>query len=129
MSASLPADRRFSETHQWARLQDDGLIQVGISDHAQEALGDIVFVELPQQGQLLEAGVSFCTIESVKTASDVHAPVSGEIVSVNEALDDAPEALNDDPWGTWLVVVKVEHPEEAMAALMDASTYQSVLDD
>lgn len=129
MSASLPTDRRFSETHQWARLQDDGLILIGITEHAQDALGDIVFVDLPEKGQVLEATTSFCTIESVKTASDVHAPVSGEIMLVNEALDDEPEALNDLPWETWIVAVKTEHPEEALAALMDASTYQSVLDD
>lgn len=97
---------KFAETHEWADLEDDGLVWVGISNHAQEALGDVMFFQAPKIGQQVKQGEAIAAIESVKAASDIHAPVSGEIVSLNEEMDAAPELVNENPYGVWLFKIK-----------------------
>ncbi|MQT71916.1 glycine cleavage system protein GcvH, partial [Pseudomonas sp. FSL R10-0071] len=99
--SNIPADLRFAERHEWARLEADGSITVGISDHAQEALGDVVFVELPEVGTVFAAADTAGVVESVKAASDIYSPVSGEVIAVNDGLADAPEGLNDDSYANW----------------------------
>jgi glycine cleavage system H protein len=97
---------QFAQTHEWADLESDGLVWVGISNHAQEALGDVVFFQAPQLGQQVKQGEAIAAIESVKAASDIHAPVSGEIVALNEELDASPEVVNENPYGVWLFKIK-----------------------
>jgi glycine cleavage system H protein len=97
---------KFAETHEWADLEDDGLIWVGISNHAQEALGDVMFFQAPKLGQQVKQGEAIAVIESVKAASDIHAPVSGEIVALNEAVDANPELVNQNPYAIWLFKIK-----------------------
>ena len=97
---------KFAETHEWADLEDDGLVWVGISNHAQETLGDVMFFQAPQLGQLVKQGEAIAAIESVKAASDIHAPISGEIVALNEALDASPELVNEKPYTVWLFKIK-----------------------
>ena len=103
----IPGDLKFLKTHEWARVEDDGTVTVGISDHAQGQLGDLVYVELPTVGDEVEAGNASAVVESVKAASDVYAPVSGKIVKVNDALGDKPETINEDAYGEgWIFVVE-----------------------
>ena len=103
----IPGDLKFLKTHEWARVEDDGTVTVGISDHAQGQLGDLVYVELPSVGDSVAAGGSVAVVESVKAASDVYSPVSGKVVKVNEALSDKPETINEDAFGEgWLFVIK-----------------------
>ena len=97
---------KFAETHEWADLEDDGLVWVGISNHAQEALGDVMFFQAPKLGQQVKQGEAIAVIESVKAASDIHAPVSGEIIAVNEAVDASPELVNQNPYAIWLFKIK-----------------------
>ena len=97
---------KFAETHEWADLESDGLVWVGISNHAQEALGDVMFFQAPKLGQQVKQGEAIATIESVKAASDIHAPVSGEIVAINEAVDASPELVNENPYSIWLFKIK-----------------------
>ena len=97
---------KFAETHEWADQEDDGLIWVGISNHAQEALGDVMFFQAPKLGQQVKQGEAIAVIESVKAASDIHAPVSGEIVALNEEMDASPELVNEKPYGVWLFKIK-----------------------
>ncbi len=96
--SNTPIELKYASSHEWARLDDDGTITVGISDHAQEALGDVVFVECPEIGSVLSAGDEAGVVESVKAASDIYAPVSGEVIAVNEVLEEAPETVNSDPY-------------------------------
>jgi glycine cleavage system H protein len=125
--SELPGDRRYSSTHQWARAVAPGRVEVGITAFAQDALGDVVFADLPRPGTVLVAGEPFMVIESVKTASDVHAPVSGTVVEVNESLRDSPERLNSDPFGAWLVRVDAAPDALAAAGLLDAAAYSASL--
>ena len=121
--SNIPTELRYAESHEWAELLDDGTIRIGISDHAQEQLGDLVFIELPEQGATVTVGEACSVVESVKAASDVYAPISGEVITVNDALDDAPETVNNDAYGDgWLFTVK---PDDAaqMDDLMDAEAY------
>lgn len=105
--ANVPGDLKYRETHEWVRVED-GVATVGISEHAADELGDVVFVELPESGATFGAGDSFGTVESVKAVSDLYAPVGGEVVEVNEGLSDAPEKINDDPYGDgWIVRLRV----------------------
>ena len=97
---------KFAETHEWADQENDGLVWVGISNHAQEALGDVMFFQAPKLGQQVKQGEAIAVIESVKAASDIHAPVSGEIVALNEAVDASPEIVNENPYGIWLFKIK-----------------------
>ncbi len=107
--SDIPGDLKFLRSHEWVRLDDDGRATVGISDHAQDALGDLVYVELPKVGDRIEQGATVAVVESVKAASDLYSPLTGTIVAVNEALADAPETINSDPYGEgWIFVLKIE---------------------
>ena len=114
---------RYAKTHDWARVEGD-LVVCGISDYAQHALSDVVYVELPDEGATFSQGEVYTTVESVKAAEEVFAPVSGEIVEVNEALEDQPEQLNSDPYGAWIVKVRPADVSE-LDSLMDASAYEA----
>jgi glycine cleavage system H protein len=118
---NYPADLKYSKSHEWIRYED-GVAVIGISDFAQDALGDVVFVGLPQVGDETVAGESFGDVESVKAVSDLISPVSGVICAVNENLDDSPELLNEDPYGTWIIKVENITEEEA---LLDAAAYEA----
>ncbi len=126
--SEIPGDLKFLKSHEWARLEDDGTVTVGISDHAQAQLGDLVYVELPQVGDSAEAGTGCAVVESVKAASDVYSPVSGEIVAVNEALADKPETINEDAFGEgWLFVVKASDTSE-LDELLDPDAYAELIE-
>ncbi|CAM3330553.1 glycine cleavage system protein H [Pseudomonas floridensis] len=125
--SNIPAELRFAESHEWARLESDGTITVGISDHAQEALGDVVFVELPEVGKTFAAGEAAGVVESVKAASDIYSPVAGDVIAVNEALGDAPESLNSDPYSAWIFKLKPASAEGDLAKLLDADGYKSAI--
>jgi glycine cleavage system H protein len=128
MTETLPPDdRRYVPTHQWARQVAPGRVEVGITAFAQDALGDVVFADLPKVGAVLVAGEPFMVIESVKTASDVHAPVAGTVVEVNEALRDSPESLNADPYGAWLVRVETAPDALATTGLLDSVAYAAAM--
>ena len=128
MTETLPPDdRRYVPTHQWARQVAPGRVEVGITAFAQDALGDVVFADLPKMGAVLVAGEPFMVIESVKTASDVHAPVAGTVVEVNEALRDSPESLNTDPYGAWLVRVEAAPDALATTGLLDSAAYATAM--
>lgn len=121
--SQIPEDLKYARSHEWARLEADGTVTVGISDHAQEALGDVVFVELPEEGATLGAGDDAGVVESVKAASDIYAPVSGTVAAVNGALEDAPETVNGDPYGAgWFFSLQPADSGE-LAALLDAAAY------
>ncbi|KMN22464.1 glycine cleavage system protein GcvH [Pseudomonas helleri] len=124
--SNIPADLRFAESHEWARLEADGSITVGISDHAQEALGDVVFVELPEVGTVFKAADTAGVVESVKAASDIYSPVSGEVIAVNEGLADAPEGLNDDSYANWIFKLKPTNTAE-LEKLLDAAGYKAAI--
>lgn len=124
--SNIPADLRFAESHEWARLEADGSVTVGISDHAQEALGDVVFVELAEVGKVFAAGDAAGVVESVKAASDIYAPVSGEVIAVNEALADSPESLNSDPYASWIFKLKPSDKAE-LDKLLDAAGYKAAI--
>lgn len=112
-SNEIPGDLKFLKSHEWARVEDDGSVTVGISDHAQGLLGDLVYVELPAVGDSVDAGTACAVVESVKAASDVYSPVSGKVLKVNEALADKPETINEDAYGEgWIFVVKPSAPAE-----------------
>ncbi|MDO9238626.1 MAG: glycine cleavage system protein GcvH [Methylicorpusculum sp.] len=123
----LPDNLKYAKTHEWAKLEDDNLVRVGITDFAQSELGDLVFIELPKIGRQLKTGEQCSVVESVKTASDLYSPVSGEVVSVNENLNDSPEQVNDDAYTSWLFCIKADNPSE-LDALMDADDYQKMID-
>lgn len=121
--SSIPDNCKFASSHEWVRLEDDGTATVGISDHAQDALGDIVFVDLPELGATVHAKDEVAVVESVKAASDVYSPVSGEIIAINEALLDAPETVNSVPYdGGWFFKIQLEDPSE-LDELLDADAY------
>jgi len=122
--SQIPADLRYAASHEWARLEADGSVTVGISDHAQEALGDVVFIELPEVGKSLAAGDQAGVVESVKAASDIYAPVGGEVIAVNEALADAPEQVNGEPYGAWFFKLKPQDAAE-LDKLLDADGYRA----
>lgn len=122
---NIPADLKYAKSHEWARLEADGNITVGISDHAQEALGDIVFLELPEVGRTVKAGEEIAVVESVKAASDIYAPVSGEVVEINQPAADTPESVNADAYSAWLFKIKPSNASE-YAALLDAAAYTKV---
>lgn len=126
--SEIPGDLKFLKSHEWARAEDNGTVRVGISDHAQGQLGDVVYVELPQIGASVQAGNGVATVESVKAASDIYSPVTGEIVEVNESLADKPETINEDAYGEgWLFVVKPSNRAE-LDELLDADAYAEQLE-
>jgi glycine cleavage system H protein len=119
---------KFAETHEWASIEADGLVWVGISNHAQEALGDVMFFQAPKIGQLVKQGEAIAAIESVKAASDIHAPISGEIISLNEELDASPEIVNQKPYAVWLFKIKPISEEilnSELSALASLEQYNS----
>jgi glycine cleavage system H protein len=125
--SSIPANLKFLDSHEWARLESDGTVTIGISDHAQNALGDLVFVEVPEVGKALTKGGAAAVVESVKAASDVYSPLSGEVTAANEALGSAPELVNTDPYGEgWLFKLKPANTGE-LSQLLDAKAYEKVL--
>ncbi|KAB0486381.1 glycine cleavage system H protein [Pseudomonas reinekei] len=124
--SDIPADLRFAESHEWARLEADGTVTVGISDHAQEALGDVVFVELTEVGKTFAAGDQSGVVESVKAASDIYAPISGEVIAINEDLSASPELLNSDPYGAWIFKIKPSDKAE-LDKLLDAAAYKAAI--
>lgn len=119
----LPQELRYTESHEWARREGDGSVSVGITDHAQEQLGDIVFVEAPKVGRRVKAGEAVGVVESVKAASDIYAPVAGEIVGANDALSAAPESVNADAFAAWMFRVKPDDAAE-LDRLLDAAAYE-----
>ena len=125
---NVPNDRRYTDSHEWIRTDSDGTMTVGITDHAQAALGDLVYVELPKAGRTVAAGEACAVVESVKAASDVYAPLAGEIVGGNEALAGSPEAVNEDAYAAWLFRLR---PSDAAAvdAFLDAAAYSNLIAD
>ena len=124
---TVPADLRYTESHEWVRTEADGSLLVGITDFAQEALGDLVYIELPEAGKAYAARQVIAVVESVKAASDIYAPVAGTVVAVNDALKDAPEGLNQDAFGAWLFRLKPDSPAD-VGTLLDAAAYQKQID-
>jgi glycine cleavage system H protein len=123
---NVPDDLRYTSDHEWARF-DGGRITIGITDYAQDALGDVVFVQLPEPGTTVEAGVSFSEVESTKSVSDIYAPVSGTVVEVNSELTDAPQRLNEDPYGEgWICVIEVADAS-TLDGLLDATGYRKLI--
>ena len=122
---SVPGDLQYTKSHEWVRVED-GVATVGITDHAQDELGDVVFVELPEQGATLAAGDSFGAVESVKAVSDLYAPLGGEVVEVNSSLEDSPEKINEDPYGEgWILKLQVSDQAE----LLSAAEYEKLLEE
>ncbi len=121
--SEIPPDLKYASTHEWVRMEADGTATVGITDHAQEQLGDLVFVELPEVGARYAAGDACAVVESVKAASDIYAPISGTVVEVNEALEESPQLVNEDPYGDgWLFRLEPSDPSE-LDSLLDAAAY------
>ena len=119
---NAPADLQYTASHEWVRKEADGTLTIGITDHAQEALGDLVFIELPDKGRELQAGEACAVVESVKAASDIYAPVSGAVVDINPVVTDKPESINEDAYGNWLFRLQPATSGE-VDALMDADAY------
>jgi glycine cleavage system H protein len=125
----IPGDLKFMKSHEWARVEDNGSVTVGISDHAQGLLGDLVYVELPSVGDEVQAGNACAVVESVKAASDVYAPVSGKVTAVNSALADKPETINEDAYGEgWIFVVKPTNLPEESEELLDPDAYAELIE-
>ena len=124
---SNPANLKYTASHEWIKTEADGTVSVGITQHAQELLGDMVFVEAPAVGRKIKAKEEVAVVESVKAAADVYAPLSGEVVAINSELDSAPEQINSDPYGAWIFRMKPDNAADA-DALMDAAAYQAVVD-
>jgi glycine cleavage system H protein len=124
---SNPGNLKYTASHEWVKTEADGTITIGITQHAQELLGDMVFVEAPTAGRKLKAKEECAVVESVKAAADVYAPVSGEVIAANSELDRSPEKINSDPYGAWIFKLKPDNAAD-VAALLDASAYQAVVD-
>lgn len=123
-----PQNLKYHESHTWLKMEGDNIAVVGVTQHAQEQLGDVVYVQSPEAGAYIKQGVACGVIESVKTVADVHAPASGVVLEVNPALADAPEAVNTDPYGAWLFRMQLNDPAE-LAALLDAGAYDQLAGD
>lgn len=127
--SETPAELKYAETHEWARLEEDGTVTVGITAHAQDALGDVVFVELPQPGTVFAAGDEAGVVESVKAASDIYAPVGGEVVAANPQLEESPETINEEPYGAgWMFRLKPQDVAE-LEKLLSAQGYRQHCED
>ena len=124
----LPPDLRYTESHEWVRRESDGTVTIGITDHAQAALGDLVYLELPEVGRKVAAAEACAVVESVKAASDIYAPVAGEITEVNKPVAEAPEEVNKDPYGAWLFKLRPVEPS-AVSNLLDARAYEASIGD
>ena len=126
--SEIPGDLKYAKTHEWVRMNDDGTVTIGVTDNAQEQLGDMVYVEVPEAGRTLEREEACAVVESVKAASDVYSPVAGDVVEVNEALAESPESVNQQPYGDgWLLRLKPADSGE-LDALMDAGGYQAFIE-
>ena len=125
---TIPENLKYAKSHEWSKLEDDNIIRVGITDFAQEELGDLVYIELPEIGKQLQVGSQCAVVESVKTASDLYSPATGTVVSVNETVLEAPEQVNDNAYETWLFCIKAETLSE-LDLLMDAADYQKMIDE
>ncbi|MGA8031468.1 MAG: glycine cleavage system protein GcvH [Casimicrobiaceae bacterium] len=123
---NVPSDLKYVDSHEWIRAEPDGTVTIGITDHAQAALGDLVFVELPKPGRKLAAGEACAVVESVKAASDVYAPLSGEVVAANDAVSGTPEAVNEDAYAAWLFRLRPSEPGD-LASLLDAAAYSKLI--
>jgi glycine cleavage system H protein len=123
---NVPATLKYADSHEWMRAEADGTVTIGITDHAQAALGDLVYIELPAVGRVLEAGEACAVVESVKAASDVYAPIAGEVVAVNDAVASTPEALNQDAYAAWLFRLKPA-AADALAGMLDAAAYTKLI--
>lgn len=124
--SEIPTECRYASTHEWARLEDDGTVTVGITDHAQNALGDVVYVELPESDAQVNAAEEAGVVESVKAASDIYAPISGTVIAINSALEDAPETVNDDPFGDgWFFKIQPDDVAQ-LEELLDGDAYAEV---
>ena len=121
-----PDNLRYTDTHEWVRVEQDGTVTVGITDHAQDALGDVVFLQLPDVGRTVARTEAMAVIESVKSASDIHAPVAGTVTAVNQAVADAPEQVNQDPYASWMFVIKPDSASD-LDALLSADAYSATL--
>ncbi|MGM0481803.1 MAG: glycine cleavage system protein GcvH [Pseudomonadota bacterium] len=127
--SNIPADLKYASTHEWVRDEGDGTFTIGITEHAQDLLGDMVFVELPDVGDQADTGDDIAVAESVKAASDIYAPISGEVIAVNEDLEDSPETVNNDPFGDgWLFKIKADDSSE-LQNLLDAEAYEASIDE
>jgi glycine cleavage system H protein len=126
MSYEFDPKAKYYKEHQWVRVEDDGSCLIGISDYAQKALKDVVMVELPEVGDTVTHGEVFASVESVKAVSDVHSPISGEIIEVNEEVEDTPEMVNEDPYGAWLIRVTPSNLDEDLAKLMSPEEYEEI---
>ncbi|MBU2869427.1 glycine cleavage system protein GcvH [Colwellia sp. E2M01] len=127
--SNTPSELKYVATHEWVRVEGNGIVTIGITEHAQELLGDMVFVELPEVGDQIATGDDVAVAESVKAASDIYAPITGEVVEINEELEDAPELVNSDAFGDgWLFKMKVEDESE-LDALLDAEAYATSIED
>ena len=124
---TIPATLRYTESHEWIRKEPDNTLTIGITEHAQSALGDIVFLELPEAGRVVKAGEEVAVVESVKAASDIYAPVNGEIIEANTAVVDAPDSVNSDPYSAWLFKIKPANLDD-IDALLDAAGYAKAID-
>ncbi|TPQ24237.1 glycine cleavage system protein GcvH [Methylomonas sp. EFPC3] len=122
-----PENLKYAQTHEWAKLEDDSIVRVGITDFAQSELGDIVFIGLPEVGRVVKAQEQLAVVESVKTASDLFSPVGGSVVAVNEAVQDAPELVNENAYQTWLFCIRADDPAE-LDQLLDAQGYQDFIE-
>lgn len=126
--SEIPGDLKFQKSHEWVRIEQDGTVTVGISDHAQGALGDLVYVELPEVGSEVQAGNGVAVVESVKAASDIYAPVSGEVIAVNDVLSDKPETINEDAFGDgWIFKLKISDKSE-LDDLLDPDAYAELIE-
>ncbi|HSO81727.1 glycine cleavage system protein GcvH [Thiocapsa sp.] len=127
--SDAPADLRYTKSHEWIRDNGDGTVTVGITDHAQEALGDIVFVEIPDQGREVDADEACAVVESVKAASDIYSPLAGEVIESNALLNDSPDAINNSPYDEGWIFRLAPNDMTALAGLLDAAAYQQVVED
>lgn len=125
--SNVPSDLRYTKDHEWVKIESDGTVTVGITDYAQAALGDVTFVDLPKIGRVLQANDVFGTVESVKAASDLYSPVSGEVTAINSSLNDTPDLVNREPYEkAWMIKIKLKNPAE-LEQLLDSAKYQSIL--
>jgi glycine cleavage system H protein len=127
--SDVPADLRYTKSHEWIRDNGDGTVTVGITDHAQEALGDIVFVEIPDQGREVDAEEACAVVESVKAASDIYSPLAGEVIEANALLNDSPDAINNSPYDEGWIFRLAPNDMATLSGLLDATAYQQVVDD
>jgi glycine cleavage system H protein len=126
--SELPENLKYAKTHEWSKAEADNVVRIGITDFAQEELGDLVYIELPEVGKQLKAGDQCAVVESVKTASDLYSPVTGVVVAINEDVSDSPEQVNDEPYDTWLFCIKADNLAD-LDGLMDATAYQEMIEE